>query len=280
MGKARKPRSPALTGAVCTRGRPDDWPEGLRRALASLSRQSRPLAEILIIDNAPGDDRVRVLVEREFPEVRYLEESMAGLGFARNRALSAAIGDVVAFLDDDAVADRGWAAALLAPFRDDYKVAAVTGRVVGGFPHGPRGEQRLRVATPSIARVVGLGGGCSLAVQRWRILRQGGFDESLDRACTHDALWRLLTAGWAVQYEPAAVAGQERPGLGQEELVAFLAKSFLDARGPGRLGLLAFLAWQLARPVLRLRPREAAQGWRGLRAWSSGRERRRPQRAT
>lgn len=227
-----------LSAAVCTRDRPEE----LRRALESLARQQPPLSEVLVIDNAPRDARTRELVEREFPGFRYLEEPVPGLDFARNRALSAALGDMVAFLDDDAVAEPGWAAALLRPFQEDLRVAAVTGRVLplaletegqrafeanGGFSRGdrqvrlPRDAQGLlhgpmvRGTAPLIAWAVSVGSGCSLAVHRWRMLSLGGFDEALDLGPAlpgggdHDALWRLLDDGWTLVYEPAALARHE-----------------------------------------------------------------------
>ena len=44
---------PTLTVAVCTR----DRPEQLARALASLAAQASPPEEVLVVHNAPGDDR-------------------------------------------------------------------------------------------------------------------------------------------------------------------------------------------------------------------------------
>lgn len=315
-----RPRRLELTVAVCTRNRPEE----LRRALDSLARQDPPLPEVLVVDNAPEDARTRELVESEFPGFRYLEEPVPGLDFARNRALSAALGDVVAFLDDDAVADPGWAAALLAPFQEDRQVAAVTGRVLplaletdgqqvfeanGGFSRGERQvrlprdtDERLhgRRRAPLIAWAVSVGSGCSLAVHRWRILSLGGFDEALDLGPAlpgggdHDALWRLLSAGWTVVYEPAALARHEhRRELGaafdqivghQRALVAFLTKSLLQARGRHRrrMEILAFLVWRLVKPAVRLlrpgdplplgvRLRMLGQCWKGLGAYKAAR---------
>lgn len=307
-----------LTVAVCTRDRPEE----LRRALASLAAQLLPPVEVLVIANAPGDGRTRELVEREFPSVHYVEEPAPGLDFARNRALSAALGDVVAFLDDDAVAEPGWTQAMLEPFQKDLKVAAVTGCVLpfsletegqrmfeanGGFS---RGEQQVRLPrdageplhgrrAPLIAWAVSVGSGCSLAVHRWRMLALGGFDEALDLGPVlpgggdHDALWRLLHAGWTVVYEPAARARHEhRKELHvacsqivghQRALVAFLVKTFGNTRGRRKLEVLAFLLWRLVKPLVRLltprdplpfgtRARMLLHCWRGLGAYASARK--------
>jgi glycosyltransferase involved in cell wall biosynthesis len=304
-----------LSVAVCTRHRP----EQLRRALGSLLSQSEPPLEILVVDNGSEDGSTRDLLRQELPAVRYLVEPVAGLDFARNRALREARGEVVAFLDDDAVAAPEWAAALLRPFRAAH-TGAVTGRVEalaleteaqrlfeanGGFGRGtgavrlPRDARRPLHGrrAPLIAWAVSVGSGCNLAVHRERMLALGGFDEALDLGPAlpgggdHDALWRLLEAGFDVVYEPAAVAfhehRREMPAAldqivgHQRALVAFLVKSLRRAGGRRRLDLLAFLAWRLGKPAVRLARRAAGRDplpapvllrmlagcWRGLWAY-------------
>lgn len=277
-----------VTVAICTR----DRPERLRRALASLAMQCPAPAEILVIDNAPSDGRTRAVAQSTeglIPGVRYLVEPVPGLDFARNRALAAASRDIVVFLDDDAVAGPGWAAAMLAPFVD-ARVGAVTGRVEaletetegqqlveanGGYSRGdvavrlPRDEHRPLhgLRAPRIAWAVSVGSGCSLAVRRRVLLALGGFDEALDLGSAlpgggdHDALWRLLEAGWEVHYEPTARARHEHRreeaaawaqiAGHQKALVAFLVKSLGRAKAR-RKGLLLFLLWRLCKPAVRL----------------------------
>lgn len=286
--------SASVTAAVCTHGRP----ALLRRALGSLLAQSPPVAEILVVENAPADERVRALLAAEFPGVRYVFEPVPGLDFARNRALRAARGEIVAFLDDDAVADPGWAAALAGAFADSPQIAACTGRVEalmledagqrlveanGGYS---RGLVRVRLPAdasrplhgrraPMIAWAVSVGGGCSLAVRREAALAVGGFDEALDLGSAlpgggdHDMLWRLLCAGHEIVYEPAALAWHEhrrgdeaaaRQIAGhQRALVALLTKVLRDARGRRRAEAASFLVWRLVKPGVRIARRLAGR---------------------
>ena len=65
--------------------------------------------EILIVDNAPSDERTRELAAH-WSEVRYVREPRPGLNFARNRALQEASGEILAFLDDDVIVDQHWSA--------------------------------------------------------------------------------------------------------------------------------------------------------------------------
>lgn len=311
---------PSFSVALCTRSRPRE----LARALASLAEQSSPPDEILVVDNAPaGDGGTWELVRRDFPRARYVRESIPGLDFARNRALEEARGEVVAFLDDDAVASPGWSQALVAAF-EDPRVGACTGRVEplavategqrifeanGGFSRGSREIRLPRDAgkalggrpAPAIAWAVSMGCGASLAVRRSAALAAGGFDEALDMGPRlpgggdHDMLWRLLGAGWEIVYEPAALAWHEHrrePDAAfdqivghQRALVAFLVKHAVAADGREKLPVLAFLAWRLLKPGLRLARRAAGRDplpapvllrmwwscWRGLVAYRQAR---------
>ena len=282
-----------LSAAVCTR----DRPALVQRALDSLLRQSAPPAEILVVDNASASGEVRALIASRFPTVRYIAEPVPGLDFARNRALADARHEVLAFLDDDAVADAGWAGALLRVFERESRVAVCTGRVEplglntpgerlfeanGGFS---RGLERIVLPdhadrplhgrqAPLIAWAISVGSGCSYAIRREVALALGGFDEALDLGMPlpgggdHDFLWRALRAGHAVVYEPGALAWHEHRTeaatacdqiIGhQRAVVAFLAKHLLTDRG-ARPTLAGYTGWRLAKPGVRLLRRVAGR---------------------
>ncbi|MGE0776296.1 MAG: glycosyltransferase family 2 protein, partial [Sphingomonadaceae bacterium] len=88
------PEAAGFTAAICSR----DRPEMLRRALTSLMALDPPADEILVIDNAPSDDRTFTLIRDEFPAVRYVCEHVAGLDFARNRALAESRHSILGFI--------------------------------------------------------------------------------------------------------------------------------------------------------------------------------------
>jgi hypothetical protein len=86
-------RFPSLTVAICTKDRPDN----VARCLTSLLKLQSPDAfEIVVIDNAPSDDRTQTLVA-DLPTVQYVQEPKPGLSFARNRALKEANTELLAF---------------------------------------------------------------------------------------------------------------------------------------------------------------------------------------
>ncbi|MGH7555170.1 MAG: glycosyltransferase [Longimicrobiales bacterium] len=276
---------------ICTRSRP----ALLRQALQSLTTQSCPPSELLVVDNAGPGERSAAAVVAAFRGVRYVREVRAGLDVARNTALTRTRAPVIACLDDDAVADRARAGRLLDAFSDPA-VGACTGRVEplsldqpgqrlfeanGGFSRGPArielprdARRRLHgVPAPLIAWVVSVGSGCSLAVRRAAAKSIGGFDERLDLGEAlpgggdHDLLWRLLAEGWNIVYEPEALAWHEhRPREAdaiaqiaghQRALVAFLSKSLKHASLRQAVPIAAFLAWRLVKPGAQLIRRAA-----------------------
>lgn len=115
----------------------------LEKALRSLKEQSFPPGrfEIIVVDNNSTDDTATVVgaCSADSPvEVYSLLETNQGLSHARNRGIQAARGEFVAFLDDDATAERTWLEKLLEGFGDPRTVC-VGGRVVPAW-QAPRSE--------------------------------------------------------------------------------------------------------------------------------------------
>ncbi|CAN5122201.1 hypothetical protein BH20GEM2_BH20GEM2_17450 [soil metagenome] len=270
---------PAVTVAVCTR----DHPYLLARCLASLreassaARAEAPSVEIVVVDNAPPDERTRQMAAR-FHEVRYIREPRAGLDFARNRALAEAGGELLAFIDDDAVADRVWLRGLAEAWNENPDAGAFTGLVLpleletraqvlfeerGGFR---RGFEKLRYQGQTLGGNslypcgAGIfGAGCNMAFRRDLLLELGGFDEALDTGAPLpgggdlDIFYRVIRAGHALVYEPRfAVRHQHRRGYAE------LRKQYWS----WGTGFMAFLDKSYrADPALRSRLRRTVGWW-------------------
>lgn len=86
-----------VTVCIPTRNRPED----LAECLDSIAASGIPVAEIVVSDDST-DDRTRELVAARYPHVKYVFGPRKGLGPNRNSAISAASGDWILFLDDDA----------------------------------------------------------------------------------------------------------------------------------------------------------------------------------
>lgn len=71
----------------------------LEEALASVRGQSRPAAEVIVVDDGSTD--ATAAVASRFPGVHCVRQPNRGLSSARNRGLAASTGDFVVFLDAD-----------------------------------------------------------------------------------------------------------------------------------------------------------------------------------
>jgi len=94
-------------------------------------------AEVVVVDNGSTDGTPELLRPLEAQgQLRVVREPTPGATRARNAGARAARGDVLAFVDDDALPADGWLAALLAPFANP-RVAAAGGRVSLRFAGAP-----------------------------------------------------------------------------------------------------------------------------------------------
>lgn len=101
-------------------------PRLLAQCLRALEGQDHPFELILVADPA-------ALALRPDLPIKRVAFDQANISAARNAGLARAAGDVVLFIDDDALARPGWVAALLAAFADPRVLAAT------GFTRGPDG---------------------------------------------------------------------------------------------------------------------------------------------
>ncbi len=214
---ARTASPQPISVVIPTRERPDD----LRRCLESLADLRADGHEVVVVDNAPRTDRTAV-VATEFG-VRRVMERVPGINNARNAGVVAATHDIVAFIDDDAVASRTWLQALAAPF-EDPTIACTTGLVLPleletaaqeNFERYCLARRDLRshvysreTLRPSAAGVVGMG--ANMAFRRRLVIELGGFDPRLGTGTTtrggdeNDMFARILDGGWRIAYVPGA----------------------------------------------------------------------------
>ena len=86
--------------------------DSLRSAIESLLSQDTSLPyEIIVVDNDSSDrtrDVVESFMKKAHGRLRYVFEGVPGLSVARNAGIAAANGEVVAFIDDDAMASPDW----------------------------------------------------------------------------------------------------------------------------------------------------------------------------
>ncbi len=105
--------------------------ESLCRTLLALRYQAFADFEVIVVDGPARDDVTRRAIEDRDWGVRYLRCPEQNLSRARNIGIRAAGGDVVAFVDDDAIPQPDWLAQLVAAY-DRPEVGGSGGVVYDG----------------------------------------------------------------------------------------------------------------------------------------------------
>jgi len=218
-----------FTVVICTRKRA----AGLERALASLADQQDDDFNVLVVDNAPEEDPLtRAVIDgTALARCRYVHEPRPGLSRARNRALDEVRTELVAWLDDDEVADPTWIHWVRLGFEHKSGPDAVCGVMLpaeletpaqvrfeqyGGF-NKDRGLHPvvLRAGTETVRSPLyprpNFGAGGNMAFRTRALRAVGGFDDclgagTLAQGCEETkVLADLLRAGSTVLHWPPAI---------------------------------------------------------------------------
>ncbi len=209
-----------ISAIVCTHNRASL----LDDALASLAHQTLAPKqyEVIVVDNA-SSDHTRVVAEKwivQCANVRYFFEPQIGLSHARNRGVAETQAPIVAYMDDDCIAEPNWLAGLVEGFRSNPNAACIGGRVHLNWAGGTRPDWIPRDVLPVFASVdhgdaiqeMKHANGCNMAWDRRILLQLGGFRTELGRqgslrlAGEESALQRSATEnGFHIYYAPSAI---------------------------------------------------------------------------
>ena len=230
----------------------------LDRALTALALQRHPTFEVIVVVGPCRDGTAQVL-ETHAGRIRVAMCSVANLSASRNEGLRLARGDIVAFLDDDAVPEPDWLERLMPPYADprvggaggfirDHTGLAhqckviVADRFGGSREVGALRRARLDPPGPAVERYLSLTGTNS-SFRRTALLDIGGFDQAyayfLDET---DVCLRLAEAGWrltvvtdAEVHHAYAASAQRRADRAPVSLAASVRST-------------AYFAWRNAAP--------------------------------
>src|SRR5256712_8570596 len=179
--------------------------------------------EILVVDNGSADGSAQ-FVQENFPEVRILSlDQNYGFTGGNNRAANSIDTDIIVFLNNDMVVDRGFLQPLLCPFSDP-SVFAVTSQVFfadktrrreetgktrtrfdNGFFYFWHDEMQPEDENVETIPVLWAGGG-SCAIDRKKILTLGGFDSLYHPFYFEDTdvSYQAWKRGWKCLLAPAS----------------------------------------------------------------------------
>ena len=206
--------TPPVSVVVVSRDRPD----ALRRCLTGLAQQQYETFEIVVVTDVPGCTAVAGSPYADL--VKLIAFDQPNISEARNLGITHSAGEVIAFIDDDAVPEPSWISHLVSPF-DRAHVAAA-----GGFVRGRNGisfqwkartvdergatepmdmnPHRATLLTPRGGRAAKTEG-TNMAVRRDVLVEVEGFDPGfafyLDET---DLNLRLMRAGLTTAIVPMA----------------------------------------------------------------------------
>ncbi|MBD2313616.1 glycosyltransferase family 2 protein [Desertifilum sp. FACHB-1129] len=214
--------TPQISAIICTHNR-DSY---LGAAIDSLLAQEFPHFEVIVVDNASSDRTAEVIAERaSHPRLKSVYEPVTGLSIARNTGANHAQGEILAYLDDDAIATPQWLSILYAAYQAEEKLAIAGGKVTLIWPEGitappwlsgslagnlgayDLGDRPVSIENPGLTPR-----GLNYSIRRSFLEQIGGFDPNLGRVgkklLSNEELMMTelaLKLGWQVLYLPEAL---------------------------------------------------------------------------
>lgn len=203
--------------------------EQLMVTLASVGEQSaKPsLWECIIVDNNSRDNTQERVAEfaKEHPtlNIRYCFEPNQGLSYARNKGISEAKGDIIAFIDDDERIVAEFINSYIKLFDEHPDAMAAGGKIIAEYPTG-RPRWMSHYTERPIANPMDFGdyitpfpkgripGGGNMAMRREVFSTIGLFDTTLGRTGKRliggeesELFERIYSLGMKCYYAPRAV---------------------------------------------------------------------------
>jgi glycosyltransferase involved in cell wall biosynthesis len=222
-GSEAKGPFPSIAAIICTHNRE----QYLGAAIDSLLGQDLPTFEVWVVDNASTDGTRQVVEARlSDPRLHYVYEPTLGLSTARNRGAQETDTEILAYLDDDAVAEPYWLRELVSAYGQNPKLAIAGGKVTLIWPETLKqppawisanlmgalgaydlGETVVQIQQPGLTPR-----GLNYSIRRDFLEVVGGFDINLGRVgknlLSNEELFMTglaLDQGWEVFYLPQAL---------------------------------------------------------------------------
>ena len=101
----------------------------LKRTLRSLSKLNYKNFEVIVV-NGPSTDETDTILEKYIGKIKIAKNPYTNLSISRNMGIKLSAGDIVAFIDDDAIPDKEWLNDIVSYYIDD-KIGGVGGKVFG-----------------------------------------------------------------------------------------------------------------------------------------------------
>jgi len=178
---------------------------------------SKDLFEIIVVDNGSSDNTLKILSSVD--GIKLLQEHKVGSYAARNKGLTLAQGEYVAFTDSDCIPDRKWLEELLKKADDIKDFGVIAGEITffkdeysNAEPAALNYESFFSMNQKEYAKA----GVCITAnwlSKKNSLLELGKFKDSMKSGGDHDMAKRLTLAGYMVTFCEDAVVNHPSRNL-------------------------------------------------------------------
>jgi len=220
----------------------------IRETLDGLQSLDYPGYEVVVVNDGSTDSTPKIV--SEYP-VRLINTENRGLSHARNTGVSAATGEIIAFIDDDAYPDAHWLRYLalslvdrgytgvggpnLPPPNDGWKAEAVA---------SAPGPNPVLISDTVAEHIPG----CNMALRRGPLQAISGFDPIFRAAGDDvDLCWRLRERGGIIGFAPAALVWHHRRKslykYWRQQVGYGRAEALLERKWPEKYNVFGQLNW-------------------------------------
>ena len=237
---------PRVSVLICT----NNGARTLAETCDAVTRLEYPDVEVIVVDDGSTDATADIAREHG---IRVISTANHGLASARNTGLEAATGEIVAYLDDDAVPDPHWLLYLASEFRETDCVAGGgpnlaipgDGAVADAVAAAPGNPTHVLVSDREAEHIPG----CNAAFRAEALREIGGFDPQFRAAGDDvDVCWRLQDRGGRIAYVAPAMVWHHRRGSVRGYLVQQRAygraEAMLERKWPERYGAGGHVTWR------------------------------------
>jgi glycosyltransferase involved in cell wall biosynthesis len=242
---AKELRWPKISVIVCT----FNGSRTLSECLESLLRLEYPNYEVIVVNDGSTDTTAKIANNYGF---RVITTENRGLASARNMGLTAASGEIVAYIDDDAYADSHWLRYLAGTFMNTKHVGVGgpniaplgDGPIAECVAHSPGNPVHILLSDSEAEHIPG----CNMAFRKAGLETIDGFDPQFRVAGDDvDVCWRLQQKGWTLGYSPGAMVWHHRRNsiraYWKQQRNYGKAESFLEKKWPEKYNLVGHVTW-------------------------------------
>ncbi|MEN6484193.1 MAG: glycosyltransferase, partial [Syntrophobacteraceae bacterium] len=236
---------PSISVVVCTY----NGHRTICDCLDGLKKVEYPNFEVIIVNDGSKDNTGELIKDYGF---RVITTENRGLSNARNTGMRAAKGEIVAYIDDDAIPDPHWLTYLAASFLSTDHVGiggpnlppASDGSIAACVANSPGGPIHVLLTDEEAEHIPG----CNMAFRKSALMAIDGFDHRFRIAGDDvDLCWRLQQNGGTLGFSPAAMVWHHRrnsvKAYWKQQLNYGKAEADLEKKWPEKYNAAGHVPW-------------------------------------